>query len=145
MFYDNFVKACNLHNKAPSAVAIDIGISKATVTGWKNGSNPSDATLHKLADYFGVSPEELTGSTGPAQRITPDGSAQPDLIVKYNQLTPEGQKEVLAFIEFKQAQESAIAARGGKVVKKPSPVSAETLDELSQATAKAAEKENNRY
>ena len=73
MFYDNFVKACNLHNKAPSAVAIDIGISKATVTGWKNGSTPSDATLRKIADYFGVSPEELTGSNEPAQRITTDG------------------------------------------------------------------------
>ena len=71
MFYDNFVKACNLHNKAPSAVAIDIGISKATVTGWKNGSMPSDATLRKLADYFGVSPEELTGSTGPAHKKAP--------------------------------------------------------------------------
>ena len=71
MFYDNFVKACNLHNKAPSAVAIDIGISKATVTGWKNGSMPSDATLRKLADYFGVSSEELTGSTGPAQKKAP--------------------------------------------------------------------------
>ena len=71
MFYDNFVKACNSRNKAPSAVAIDIGISKATVTGWKNGSTPNDATLRKLADYFGVSPEELTGSTGPAQRKTP--------------------------------------------------------------------------
>lgn len=145
MFYDNFVKACNLHNKAPSAVAIDIGISKATVTGWKNGSNPSDATLRKLADYFGVSPEELTGSTGPAQRITPDGSAQPDLVLKYNQLTPEGQKEVLAFIEFKQAQEATIAARGGRVVKKPSPVSAETLDELSRATEEAADEENDQY
>lgn len=40
---------------------------------------------------------------------------------------------------------TSIAARGGKVVKKPSPVSAETLDELSRATEKAAEKENNRY
>ena len=106
---------------------------------------PTVANVHKIADYFGISPEELTGSTGPAQRITPDGSAQPDLIVKYNQLTPEGQKEVLAFIEFKQAQESAIAARGGKVVKKPSPVSAETLEELSRATEEAAEKENNQF
>ena len=78
MFYDNFVKACNLHNKAPSAVAIDIGISKATVTGWKNGSMPSDATLRKLADYFGVSPEELTGSTGPAQKKAPAGVSNSD-------------------------------------------------------------------
>lgn len=145
MFYDNFVKACNSRNKAPSAVAIDIGISKATVTGWKNGSTPNDATLRKLADYFGVSPEELTGSTGTAQRITLDGSAQPDLVLKYNQLTPEGQKEVLAFIEFKQAQEATIAARGGRVVKKPSTVSAETLDELSKATEEAAKKENDNY
>lgn len=41
--------------------------------------------------------------------------------------------------------DTAIAARGGKVIKKPKPVSAETLDDLSQATAKAAEKENERF
>lgn len=78
MFYDNFVKACNSRNKAPSAVAIDIGISKATVTGWKNGSTPNDATLRKLADYFGISPEELTGSTGPAQKKAPAGVSNSD-------------------------------------------------------------------
>lgn len=145
MFYDNFIKACNLKGKTPSAALSEAGIDKSAATRWKNGKKPTDATLHKLADYFGVSPEELTGSTGPAQRITLDGSAQPDIVLKYNQLTPEGQKEVLAFIEFKQAQEATIAARGGKVVKKPSPASAETLDKLSRATAKAAKKENNRY
>ena len=32
---------------------------------------PTDATLRKLADYFGFSPEELTGSTGPAQKKAP--------------------------------------------------------------------------
>lgn len=78
MFYDNFVKACNSRNKAPSAVAIDIGISKATVTGWKNGSTPNDATLRKLADYFGISPEDLTGSTEPAQRTSPAGVSNSD-------------------------------------------------------------------
>ena len=71
MFYDNFVKACNLRNKTQSSVAIDIGISKATVTGWKKGAMPTDATLRKLADYFGVSPEDLTGSASPAQKKAP--------------------------------------------------------------------------
>lgn len=34
---------------------------------------PTDATLRKLADYFGLTPEELTGSTGPAQKKAPAG------------------------------------------------------------------------
>lgn len=41
--------------------------------------------------------------------------------------------------------DTAIAARGGRGVKKPKPVSAETLDDLSQATEKEAEKENERF
>lgn len=42
-------------------------------------------------------------------------------------------------------EDTAIAARGGKTVKKPSPASAETLDELSRATEEAAKKENDNY
>lgn len=41
--------------------------------------------------------------------------------------------------------DTAIAARGGRGVKKPKPVSAETLDDLSRATEKEAEKENERF
>ena len=126
MFYDNFIKACNSIGKTPSAVLLEIGLGKSAGPRGKRGEMPTDATLRKLADYFGVSPEELTWSIAPAPIKSPVGNAHPDHIVKYNQLTPEGQKEVLAFIEFKQAQEATIAARGGKVVKKPSPVSAET-------------------
>lgn len=150
MFYDNFVKACNLHNKSPSAVAIDIGISKATVTGWKNGSMPSDATLRKLADYFGVSPEELTGSTGPAQRTgwsTPVSACLDpeslDVAAAYQQA--DDRSRAMVRLALGMDDDMAIAARGGKIVKKPSPASAETLDELSRATAKAAEKENDQY
>ena len=71
MFYDNFIKACNSIGKTPSSVAIDIGLNKATVTGWKKGSKPTDSTIQKLVDYFGISPDELTGSTGPAQKKAP--------------------------------------------------------------------------
>ena len=71
MFYDNFIKACNSIGKTPSSVAIDIGLNKATVTGWKKGSKPTDSTIQKLADYFGVSPEELTGSTRSAKKKSP--------------------------------------------------------------------------
>lgn len=60
LFYENYVRLCNSVGKTPSAVALEIGIAKPTVTRWKNGSTPNSATLYKVADYFGVSVEELT-------------------------------------------------------------------------------------
>ena len=62
MFYDNYVKLCKSVGKTPSAVAIEIGIGKSNVTYWKTGRNkPTDLTLAKLADYFGVSVSYLKG------------------------------------------------------------------------------------
>ena len=61
MFYDNYVRLCNSVNKSPSAVAMEIGIAKPTVSRWKTGSKPNHATALKVADYFGVPVSELTG------------------------------------------------------------------------------------
>ena len=123
-----------------------LGITDKKVSAWKTGrSKTYRDQIEIIAEVLGTTTEYLLTGEGSKARIVPDGNAQPDLVLKYNQLSPEGQKEVLAFIEFKQAQESAIAARGGTVVKKPSPVSAETLDKLSQATEEAAKKENDQY
>ena len=54
MFYDNYVRLCNSVKKSPSAVAQEIGFQKSSVTRWKNGSMPTDASLQSIADYFGV-------------------------------------------------------------------------------------------
>ena len=62
-FYNNFVRLCNSVDKSPSRVVLEIGGTKSAITRWKNGSNPTDATAMKLAEYFGVSVEELTGET----------------------------------------------------------------------------------
>lgn len=61
-FYNNFIRLCNLADKSPSRVAIEIGTSKPSVTRWKNGSMPSDATIQKIADYFEVSVSALTSN-----------------------------------------------------------------------------------
>lgn len=58
-FYDRYISLCNSVGKTPSAVAIEIGLAKPTVTRWKNGSMPNDATAAKIADYFHVSTEYL--------------------------------------------------------------------------------------
>ena len=150
MFYDNFIKACNLKGKTPSAALSEAGIDKSASTRWKSGKKPTDATLRKLADYFGVSPEDLTGNTGPAQRIRWPAPVSAcldpeslDVAAAYQQA--DERSRAMVRLALGLDDDIAIAARGGKVVKKPSPVSAETLDELSHATAKAAEKENNRF
>lgn len=63
-FYDNYVRLCAGRNISPSAAALAIGIKKSNVTYWKNGRNkPSDVTLTKIADYFGVTVADLTGET----------------------------------------------------------------------------------
>lgn len=63
MFWSNFISLCNSVNKAPNVVAAEVGVkSSGTVTGWKNGALPREGVLLKLADYFGVTVAELTGS-----------------------------------------------------------------------------------
>ena len=60
-FYERFIGLCNKVGKTPSRVAMEVGLSKPTVNRWKNGSTPTDATVMKIAEYFGVSIQELTG------------------------------------------------------------------------------------
>ena len=71
-FYHTFVDLCNSKGKAPSRVALDIGISKASVNRWKNGSMPSDATKQKIANYFGVSVASLSELSLDSPGITED-------------------------------------------------------------------------
>ena len=59
MFYDKYVKLCNSVGKTPSAVALEIGIEKSTVTRWKSGKSQTDKNIQKVADFFGVSVEWL--------------------------------------------------------------------------------------
>lgn len=60
-FYDNYIALCNKTGKSPSAVALEIGLTKPTITRWKNGSQPTDATLRRVADYFDVPVSEIKG------------------------------------------------------------------------------------
>lgn len=59
MFYDNYIRLCNEIKKSPSAVAVEIGITKPAVNRWKKGGCPTDATLRRIADYFGVTTDDL--------------------------------------------------------------------------------------
>ena len=63
-FYEKYLCLCNSINKSPSAVALELKIGKPSVTRWKNGATPRDATVLKIADYFGVTVTELMAGVG---------------------------------------------------------------------------------
>ena len=72
MFYDKYIRLCAEKGISPSAAAVEIGLRKSNVTYWKNGrNNPTDATLLKIADYFGVTVEYL--KTGEEKAPTQTG------------------------------------------------------------------------
>lgn len=64
MFYDNFVALCASVNKTPAYVGRELGIDKSTISCWKaRKTKPSDVNAQKIADYFGVTVEELMSDT----------------------------------------------------------------------------------
>ena len=83
MFYFNFVNLCNSVNKSPSAVAEEMGFKRSVVTAWKNGRQPRQATLQKIADYFGVSVDDLIAESEKTATHTDDGKDLEDLIRLY--------------------------------------------------------------
>ena len=65
-FYENYVRLCNSIGKSPSAVAEELGLTPAAATGWSQGATPRKATIRKVADYFGVTVDELLDEKSPA-------------------------------------------------------------------------------
>ncbi len=65
-------------------------------------SAPSILKVQQMAHYLGVTVSELLGED--ASEIS-QGPAQPYLVMRYNQLSQEGQEKVMAFVEFTALQE----------------------------------------
>lgn len=71
MFWENYLQLCNKVGKSANAVAAEIGFkSSGTVTGWKDGKMPYERNLKKIADYFGVTVDDLIGDDS-AQKEKP--------------------------------------------------------------------------
>ena len=102
MFWDNFVRLCNQAGKYPNTVAAEVGVkSTGTVTGWKNGANPRQTVLLKLADYFGVTVDYLLNAEkeNPTS-VTADGVDELDkeALDIMHQLPPEKRAADLAML-----------------------------------------------
>lgn len=89
MIYDRYLELCNKKDKSPSGAAIEMGFSKTTVNRWKHGGGVTDATAKKIADYFGVPVEELTGQKEPPPAETEaENPAKRELLEIIRRLSP---------------------------------------------------------
>lgn len=69
MFYDGLLRLCNERGTSPSAVVKALNLSTGSPTAWKNGRTPTTNTIQKIANYFGVSKDELlSGSSSRLHR-----------------------------------------------------------------------------
>lgn len=79
MFYDTFMKLCEMHGKSAREVLSGSGLSKYAYHRWKDGA-PTLETRIKLADYFGMTVEELDAyakeETAPAEVETNEETVQ---------------------------------------------------------------------
>lgn len=103
IFYENYLKLCAARQESPTAVSKKIGLSNAAATGWKKGKKPSEVTLEKLAVYFGVAREDLTGE-GPGQKEKPSTPEGVDL----SSLSPEDAELVRRILGASEAKKNAI-------------------------------------
>lgn len=60
-FYERFNDLCAMIHKTPSSVVNEIGLSNSIYTAWKNGSQPSVSTVHKIASYFNLPTDVIRG------------------------------------------------------------------------------------
>lgn len=90
MFFENYLMYCQKVGKSKTAVAKQVGVTSKSVTGWQNGAIPRNGTLKKLADYFGVTVDDLLADN----KKEPAGQGElerewADIEVAYKSATPE--------------------------------------------------------
>ncbi|MBR2422582.1 MAG: helix-turn-helix transcriptional regulator [Oscillospiraceae bacterium] len=113
MFFERYSALCKEHDETPNSVAKKIGASSGSVTAWKKGTDPRNATLAKIADFFGVTTDYLLGKENekaPAEsgkRSVSDDEIKFALFGGDGEITDAMFEEVKNFAAFVKAREEA--------------------------------------
>lgn len=109
MFWNNFLAECAKKGKSPAVVAEELGFSNSATTCWKNGSLPRMSSRKKLADYFGITVEELMGTKKEPAGMDGLKWEWADVEAAYKNATPEARAAAkaaaLAVLENGKAKE----------------------------------------
>lgn len=85
-FYDKVNSLCKQRGISISALAVELGYSKGTPTGWKTLSKPRAANIKKIADYFNVPVSYFLESDMDEMSILKESDKKRELSPKEEQL-----------------------------------------------------------
>lgn len=109
MFWNNFLAECAKKGKSPAVVAEELGFSNSATTCWKNGSLPRMSSRKKIADYFGITVDELMGTKKEPAGMGGLKWEWADVEAAYKNATPEARAAAkaaaLAVLENGKAKE----------------------------------------
>ena len=110
MFFDRLKELCAAKGISTYKAATDVGLNRAVVAKWKNGSQPNGATAMKLAEYFEVSVDYLLGNEkAPAdtgKRSVSDDDIKFALFGGDGEITDAMYEEVKKFAAFVKQREA---------------------------------------
>lgn len=101
MFYKVFLELCNKKGISPSAAAEEMGYKRSVVTRWSKGAIPRDATIARIAEYFGVQADMFAEK----EKLTTRSSSEQLFLDDFNSLNVSDQRTILDHIKFLRAQE----------------------------------------
>lgn len=99
MFYDNFIKLCEEIGLSPTRVVVQAGLSKGSISRWKEGGEPLNEAKKRIADILGVTVPELM--SGEKKKPASYGElSERDVMVleSFKQLTDDNKALVSALI-----------------------------------------------
>ena len=96
MFFENLEYLCKENKTTASATAKYLGLSKGSVTSWKNGVVPNGDTIIKLSNHFGVTTDYLLLGTKNNDMLSSD---EKNWLSLFEQLPEHDRIECIGFIK----------------------------------------------
>ena len=98
MFFDVFCQLCKEKGMSANGVAKELSIASGTVSEWKKGRSPQNATLLRIANYFGVSIDYLLGKSETPSPAALSFTEEENAIISALRAKPEMKPAILRLL-----------------------------------------------
>ena len=101
--YEIFAKLLQERGITAYRVSMDTGVPQSTLSGWKQGlSRPKYESMRKIADYFGVTVDYLTGKSEEKKKsvLPEENGLDEEFIRSYSRLNETNRAQIDSLIQF---------------------------------------------